>query len=175
MSVAREEFQTRYLALGQPTDIANEVMTNITSPDKRGAGGILPSAFHKKTLISSTLGNEKAPVSNASLDTESDSQYDKETENILPRLHQARSTTDSPQANLRHSAMPLQVQVPIMLKNVQHGAQETPPRAHTSTFGSLSPVMPSPEEKAKKGCQKTQVTVTNATRSLCSHNTQRLT
>ena len=96
MSVTREDFQTRFLALGQPIDIANEIMTNVTSPDKRGAGGILPSAFHKKTLMSFTLGNEKAPVSNASSDTESDSQYDKETENVLPRLRQARSSTDSP-------------------------------------------------------------------------------
>ena len=150
-------------------------MTNVTSPDKRGAGGILPSAFHKKTLMSFTLGNEKAPVSNASSDTESDSQYDKETKNVLPRLRQARSMTDSPRANLRHSAMPLQVQIPIALKNVQHGARETPPRAHTSTFGSLSPVMPSPQEKARKGRQKTQVTVATATRSLRSHNTQCLT
>ena len=115
-------------------------MTNVTSPDKRGAGGILPSAFHKKTLISFTLGNEKALVSNASSDTESDSQYDKETENVLPQLHQARSTTDSPQANLRHSAMPLQVQVPIVLKNVQHNPSPTDLYSSSSMTTTARPI-----------------------------------
>jgi len=176
-TVAREDFQKLFVR--PPIDLANELVPHVTSPDKHGAGGILPSAFCKWTLISSTLGHDKAPRSSSSdSDTEPDSQYDKETENIQLCIRQARSTANSPQANSCNSVMPLQVQVPIVLKTVQHSTQETvctPPRTHASTFGSLSPVTLSPQEKAKKGRQKTQMVTAAAMCSLHSHNTQHLT